>query len=115
MWSRPKDDESMKADIFFTTNLKYTKDDKGILAIDENLPHEERGESLFQQIIGMPNVDLLNDPTLINVVYSPSLRLYGIVKTDEDYQVISSFISSSLVKHLDMSIYDAMQDVSKPK
>lgn len=111
VWSRPLGDKYNRKTFHMTTNINYVKgvDDK--LNIEDDTDNETHARKVFDRLIGLKDVKLLDDDTLINIVSNEQEKYHALIKNDEDYQLIVSIVGNQYVKHVDISIYDAMSKI----
>lgn len=110
LWSRPLGDKYNRNTFHVSTNFNYIEDKDNVLDIDY-VDDDTHAKKVFDTLIGIKEVELLNDDTLINIVHNEANKCYGIVKNNEDYELIVSIVGQKYVKHIDTSLYDAMQSI----
>lgn len=111
VWSRPLGDESNRKTFHMTTNINYIKDTDNVLNV-EALDSESHAKKVFDTLIGLKDVRLLDDDTLINIVYNEDGKYHALIKNDEDYQLIVSIVGNRYVTHVDISLYEAMSKLN---
>ena len=112
IWSRPLGDNHNRKTFHMTSNINFIEDAENILDIKAS-DSDAHVKKVFDSLIGMKDVRLLDDDTLINIVYNEKNKYYALVKNDEDYGLIVSVVGSKYVKRISVSIYDAMQKIKK--
>lgn len=110
VWSRPLGDDYNRKTFHMTTNINLIEDKDNVLDVDL-LDSHAHAKRVFDNLIGMKEVQLLNDDTLINIVRHDKNKYHALVKNDENYQLIVSVVGNRYVKYIDTSLYQAMKNI----
>lgn len=110
VWSRPLGDDYNRKTFHMTTNINLIEDKDNVLDVDL-LDSDAHAKRVFDNLIGMKEVQLLNDDTLINIVRHDKNKYHALVKNDENYQLIVSVVGNRYVKYIDTSLYQAMKNI----